>query len=130
MSDIFSNITAKRCSIHVARNGACLADQAEIARTMNQRMVGLLGRKTLEKGDGLVLLACSSIHMAFMQFSIDALFIDHNASVIRIYHDLGIWRMTPMIWKAKTVIELPAGTASEAKVQVGDELIFENCKQS
>lgn len=128
MPDLFSKITTQRCSIHVMRNHECLASQAEIARTRIQRMVGLLGRKTLDAGDGLVLLSCQSIHMVFMQFSIDALFIDHKGEVVRIYHDLAPWRMTKMIWKARSVIELPAGTAFAAQMQVGDHLLFRNYK--
>lgn len=130
MPNSLPKITARHCSIHIERNRECLAQQAEIARTMSQRMIGLLGRKVLAKGDGLVLLSCQSIHMVFMQFSIDALFIDDQGEVVRIYHNLAPWAMTSLIWKARAVIELPSGTAKEAQVQLGDQLLFEGCQSS
>ena len=39
-------------------------------------MRGLLGRDGLEPGDGLLITKTGSIHMFFMRFAIDAVFLD------------------------------------------------------
>jgi len=37
-------------------------------------MKGLLGRRELPDGEGILLRPCASIHMFFMRFAIDAVF--------------------------------------------------------
>ena len=52
--------------------------QLEIADTFLKRFLGLMGRKKIPEGQGLLILPCNSIHMMFMRFSIDAVYIDEN----------------------------------------------------
>jgi len=102
-----------------------LATRACIAQSLAARVVGLLGRDGLGEGEGLILPACRSIHTAFMRFTIDAVFVDRRWRVIRVWQALPPWRVTPIIWRAQAVIELPPGTVKRAKVSVGDQVIVE-----
>lgn len=108
--------------IAVRGSGAVLARRATTARSCVSRMVGLLGRTGLEAGEGLIIPACRSIHMCFMRFPIDAIFVDRGWRVVALWRRLRPWRMTPVVWRAAQVVELPAGTLEEALVEVGDEL--------
>lgn len=63
-------------------NGNILANNIEIAGDFIKRLRGLQGRSGLNKGEALLLYPCSSIHTFFMNFPIDALFIDRNAIVL------------------------------------------------
>jgi len=63
--------------------------------------------------------------MFFMRFAIDAVFVDRGGRVVRIAEHIGPWRPAVVARGAAEVIELPAGTASETRTQVGDELVFE-----
>ncbi len=105
-------------------SGEPLATRAQVARTLPTRMVGLLGRRALSDGEGLVIMACRSIHTAFMRFAIDAVFVDAAWRVVRVWEALGPWRVTPVVWGATAVIELPAGTLRR-RLGVGDQLRWE-----
>ena len=57
----------------------------KIANNFFKRFLGLMGKKKLPGGEGLLIAPCKSIHMCFMRFSIDAIFIDKNF-VIKKFH--------------------------------------------
>jgi uncharacterized protein len=89
------------------------------------RMRGLLGRAGLDRDEGILLRPASSIHMAFMRFPIDAVFLDRELRVVRIVEDLPPWRAAAKRG-AKSVIELPAGTCARVGLAVGDRLRLEH----
>ena len=113
------------CEIHIERTHQPLARRAQIARSLRERLVGLLGRSVLPEGAGLILLACHSIHTVGMQFAIDAVFVDDRWTVLRIAKALPPWRMSPMVWGAVAVVELPAGAAQQAQLETGDRLVLQ-----
>ena len=86
------------------------------------RMKGLLGRRDLPRGEGILLKPASSVHMAFMRFPIDAVFLDRDLRVVKITADLRPWR-TAGSRGAKAVLEIPAGEAKRRELTVGDRLI-------
>ncbi len=101
-----------------------LADSAQWARTMGRRLVGLLGRRELPVGGGLVIEPCNSIHTFFMHFSIDVLFVDGRGIVIRQLEHMKPWRMSGVYFRARRVVELPAGTIARTRTQPGDQILF------
>lgn len=94
-----------------ATTGETLAERAELAETFLTRFLGLQGRKELPAGAGLVLAPTSSIHMFFMRFPIDAVFIDASQRVTRVGRRLRPWTVGPLAPGALCCIELPAGRA-------------------
>ena len=85
-------------------------------------MRGLLGRKTFLAGEALLIRPCSSVHMFFMRFAIDIVFLDPQYRAVGLLADLRPWTVSPVFWKAHSALELPAGTLSRADVRVGDIL--------
>ncbi len=116
--------SAQDWQILVERSHAVLATRAQVASSMRDRMIGLLGHHTLAEGEGLILTACCSIHTWFMRFAIDAVFVDHRWAVVALWKALPPWRMTSWVRQAQAVIELPAGMANKAQLLVGDQLIL------
>ena len=112
------------CEIHIERTRRPLARRAQIARSLRERLVGLLDRSALPEGEGLVLLACHSIHTVCMRFAIDAVFVDGRWKVLRICKALPPWRMSPIVWGAAAVVELPAGATEQAQLEAGDRLVL------
>jgi uncharacterized membrane protein (UPF0127 family) len=104
--------------------GAILADRAEEATGFFPRFIGLMGKKDLPFGQGLHLLPCNSIHTFFMRIPIDALFLDPELKIVRLFNALPPWRVTGLYWSARSVLELPAGTAFASKTAEGDRLEF------
>jgi uncharacterized protein len=98
-------------------SGRVVCGQCEVARTMLARMRGLLGRKSLEPGQGMLITKTSSIHTAFMAFPIDAVFLDKELRVRAVVPEIPPFRAS---WKrgSRSVLELPAGEA--ARVGIGD----------
>jgi uncharacterized membrane protein (UPF0127 family)/CheY-like chemotaxis protein len=84
-------------------------------------MRGLLGRRGLPAGEGLLLRPAPSIHTAFMRFPIDALFLDRELRVLDIRESLPPWRVASKP-RARAVLELAAGECARRGVQVGDRL--------
>ncbi|WP_053335841.1 DUF192 domain-containing protein [Bacteriovorax sp. DB6_IX] len=98
-----------------------ISQQTRLANNPISRMIGLMFKKEMKNYDGLLIRPCNSIHTFFMRFSIDAVFLNKDFKVIRIYRDLKPWRMTTIIWKANQVLELRAGTLPD-NVKEGDSL--------
>jgi uncharacterized membrane protein (UPF0127 family) len=85
-------------------------------------MRGLLGRRELPNGEGILLKPASSIHMAFMRFPIDAVFLDGDFRVVKVASDLRPWRAAASR-KARAVLEIAAGEAARRGLTTGDRLV-------
>jgi hypothetical protein len=88
-------------------------------------MKGLLGRKGLDAGEGLLIRPASSIHMFFMRFPIDAVFLDRDLAVRKVVAGLKPWRIA-FARGAKSVVELSAGEAARRGIGPGDRLSVED----
>jgi hypothetical protein len=111
--------------VRIKRTGAILVSQLEMAYTSWRRFKGLMFRESLPSLGGLWLRGCNSIHMMFMRFPIDVVWLDShsNSVVLKISSGVAPWYGMAFCWGAEVALELPAGNASE--VQVGDKLIRE-----
>src|SRR3989338_7606868 len=72
--------------------GTVLAERAEVAGSLLQRIVGLLGRRSFSEGEALIFPRCSSIHTCFMRFAIDVIFLRQGAA-FRLMERVHPWRM-------------------------------------
>jgi len=115
-------LTATRV-LNTTRNVA-LADHAEFARSPWSRFRGLMAQKAIEPGYGLVIEPCNSIHMFFMRFAIDAVFLDKEGRVVYIADSIKPWRISRIVRKAKRVIEMPSGTCQRTGTKPGDLVAF------
>ena len=91
---------------------------------MGDRIVGLLSVDHLDPGSGLLIERTQSIHMFFMRFAIDAVFVDKAGRVTRTVADLRPWRVVWWARGARDCIELPVGAIASSATQVGDQLEF------
>jgi len=117
--------------IHSLKNQAVIADKCHVADSFVSRFMGLMGKSGLEAGEGIWLRPCNSIHMWFMRFPIDVVFVRSEErtdgsvvmKVCSVHESVAPWRPFP-IWdsKAREALELPAGTIRRVGVASGDEL--------
>jgi uncharacterized protein len=105
------------------RTGQVLASAVEVAGTSETRRRGLLGRDGLEPSAALIIAPCSAIHMFFMRFAIDAVFVDRDGRVRKIVHDLQPWRIA-IAFGAYAVIEMASGAVARSDVEVDDLLML------
>jgi uncharacterized membrane protein (UPF0127 family) len=99
-----------------------LATKGRLADNWYTRLRGLLGRNKIEQGEGLFLMPCNSIHMFWMRFAIDAIFVDQHGKVVGVVSNIKPWQVSPVYWRAKNCLELPPGTISDTGTAVGDQL--------
>jgi uncharacterized membrane protein (UPF0127 family) len=100
-----------------------LADSLDVPRTMFGRGFGLMFRRTLEKGRGMLIDPCNGIHMLFMNFAIDAVFLDRRDRVVKVYRRLPPWiGVVWFVWGAEKVVELPPGTLDGLELSKGYQL--------
>ena len=113
--------TEKTYEVVCEGGGRILCDRCLVAAGPLQRMRGLLGRRSLGAGEGLLLRPAAAIHTAFMRFTIDAVFLDREGVVLQIAHDLQPWR-TAARRGARAVLELPSGSARRHGFGAGAKL--------
>jgi uncharacterized membrane protein (UPF0127 family) len=106
--------------------GQELAAQAGVATGMWARGRGLLGRKALPDGEGLVIETCRQIHMFFMAFAIDVLHVKRQSptegEITRVLHSIPPNHVGPWVRRSDYVIELPAGTAARTGTEQGHRI--------
>jgi len=107
------------------KSGAVLAESLDVPRTMFGRGLGLMFRKTLPPGRGMWIVPCNGIHMMFMNFAIDAVFLDHGDRVKKVYRKLPRWWGIVLLeWGAHSVLELPPGSTEAIDLQKGDRILI------
>ena len=104
-----------------ATKNAVAVEELEVADGPLSRMKGLLGRAELPGGRGLLITKCNSIHMFFMKFAIDAVFLDLDMHVVKIAANLKPWQVASCS-AARHTLEIPSGAAAEVGIAPGDEL--------
>jgi uncharacterized protein len=109
---------------------ATLGDRIEVAGDFWGKLMGLMGRPGLADGEGLWLPGANGIHMMFMRFPIDAVFLgrerDGERVVLAVRPSLPIWRgIVPLIRGAKGCLELPVGAIERSGTRAGDRVVLE-----
>ena len=107
-------------AINVTR-GTSLAHCARVADTPATRMTGLLHDTLLAEGDGLWIVPCNSIHSFWMKFVFDAVFLDKKLRVVHLVREMQPWRISKIVLRAHSVLELPAGLITKTQTKLGDQ---------
>jgi uncharacterized protein len=106
--------------------GSVLCERLEVAESMAAQSRGLLGRDALAPGSGMLFeggfLPLMWMHMFFMRFAIDIVFLDKSNRVLRINHSLKPWRVSSLVLGARKALELEAGAAVRSGTVKGDQL--------
>ena len=106
--------------------GKILADSLDIADTFVKSLIGLIGRSCLKRGRGLWIKPCQSVHTFWMRFPIDVLFLDKEGIVVHFIESMKPFRISKHVLKARSVLELPAGSIRDSDTQLGDHIEVSN----
>jgi uncharacterized membrane protein (UPF0127 family) len=104
------------------RNNMELSNNVDVADHLFKRMKGLLGKNEMGLGEALWIKPCKSIHMFFMKFPIDVIFLNKKNQVVALKKNLLPNRLTRLYPKSVSVLELPAGTIDATGTKVGDRI--------
>ena len=105
-----------------------LVSGLKVCRSTASQALGLMFSKPI-KDEGLLMVFGSeqivSLHMLFVFFPIDVLFVDRSKRVVEIVEGAKpfVSYITPSA-KALYVIELPADTVRKSRTKLGDRLEF------
>lgn len=102
-----------------AGSGARLASHLRPAHTHWTRLRGLIGTASLADGEGLWIRPCRQVHMFWMRYPIDVVFLDDAGRVVGLVERLQPGRISPKFARAASVLELPAGTIARSGVTPG-----------
>lgn len=97
------------------------------ADTSATRRTGLLKHTSLEAGHGLWIVPCQGIHMFFMKFALDIVYVNRAKVVKKVVRAVHPWRIS-LCLTAHSVLELPVGTIDRTGTAPGD--ILEVTKQA
>ena len=92
------------------------------ADTSLTRLVGLLGRNSLEAGEGIWIRPSSGIHTFGMRFVIDVVGLDREMRVVKLWARVKPQRATAISTKVQSVLELAAGEIEARSIRIGDTL--------
>ena len=102
--------------------GTTVGERVRVASSSLDRTVGLLRTPEVLPGEGLWIERSPSIHMFFMPYAIDAVFVDKEHRVTKVVADLKPWRAVLWARGARDCLELRTGAAAESGTQPGDQL--------
>jgi len=105
-------------------SGRVICETCVVADNPLARLRGLLGKRSLPPGEGLLLRPAPSIHTFFMRFPIDVVFLDSDLQVLRVLDSVRPWRAAACR-RARAVLELGAGEAAARRISPGDRLRLE-----
>jgi uncharacterized membrane protein (UPF0127 family) len=107
------------------KTGKVLAEELEVERSFIGRTAGLMFRRRLDPGHGMWIVPCNGIHMMFMNFAIDAVFLDRKERVKKVYRKLPAWwGVEGWVWGPESVLELPPGSTAEIDLRPGDQILL------
>lgn len=102
-----------------------LAFRVKVADSFLGRLIGLLGKRSLNPEAGCWIVPGNSIHTIGMLFTIDVVFIDKNFKVVGLRELVRPFSITRPNFRAESVIELPAHTIFRSRTEVGDQLVID-----
>lgn len=121
----------KFSSVKSVKSGNLICKSCVIAQSYFSRLRGLIGKKSFDEGEGMLITRCNSIHMWFMSVGIDVVFLKQEtqiegqilAIVSSVRSGLKAWRILPVSdSQASDALELPLGTIQRCQIEPGDQI--------
>jgi hypothetical protein len=116
-----AGVVARASFTLVRADGSVVCESCRLAASFVTRLRGLLGRKGLASGEGLLIRPARSIHTFFMRFPIDVAFLDGSGVVVKLVPNLRPWRVA-FAHGGRDALELGAGEAEQRSLGLGDRL--------
>ena len=102
-----------------------LAFRVKVADSVLGRLVGLLGRRSLQRDSGVWIVPGNAVHTIGVMFSFDLVLIDKNFKVVGLRELVHPFTITRPNFRAESVLELPAHSIFCSRTQIGDQILIE-----
>lgn len=103
-------------------NNQLLAEQAILASSFSQKLLGLMGKAQLLENEALILPQCKIVHSFFMKFPIDLIFCDQENKIVLLQENFKPWKISKFSLLTNYIIELPAGKIKATECSLGNYL--------
>ena len=113
---------ARAVFVHNQTKQTSLGARVMVADNGLSRLMGLLGRRSLDPDTGIWIVPANAIHTVGMLFRFDVVLIDRNYRVVGLRERIRPFSMTWPNFRAESVLELPAYTISHTRTELGDRL--------
>lgn len=101
---------------------AAKINNIETAESLWKRTIGVIGWKDFGAKGGLLLTNTNSIHTFFVRFPLDLVFLDNEMKILSLVENLKPFSFSPIVWRAKHVLEMPAGSIKKSSLKTGDSV--------
>lgn len=118
----------KKVRLYNVTRSTILCENARLANNIFTRVRGLLGRSTLDSGEGLLIVPCPSIHMFGMKMSLDVVFLSKENIVTDFVENIApgkYYLAQNHFGKAHSALEIAPGIIAATSTQRGDEIRLE-----
>ena len=112
----------KYITVKNTAKGVTIGTRIVLANTFVSRLFGLLGKKHLDAGCGVLIRPSSGVHTLGMLFAIDVIALDRNLRVLKVWRRLAPFRFTSISLKTDSILELAAGQIEQCRIELGDQL--------
>lgn len=84
------------------------------------RLVGWIGRSKMDPEAALWVSPCWGIHTFGMKAAVDVVFLGKSQRVVAIQKNLSINRVSPFVFRARSVLVLPVYSIEKSRTMIGD----------
>jgi uncharacterized protein len=102
-----------------------LAFRVKVADSIFSRLIGLLGKRSLQPDSGVWICPANAVHTIGMLFPFDLVLIDKDFRVVGVREMVRPFKITRPNFRAESLLELPAHTIFKSRTEVGDQLVIE-----
>ncbi len=102
-----------------------LAFRVKVADSVLGRLVGLLGRRSLQRDSGVWIVPGNAVHTIGVMFSFDLVLIDKNFKVVGLRELVHPFSITRPNFCAESALQLSAHAIFCSRTQIGDQLLIE-----
>lgn len=112
----------KQLTVTIPQKSILVGEHIGLANTSLTRFFGLMGKRPLAPGSGILIRPSSGVHTMFMRFAIDVIGLDRQLRVVKLWPQLRPWRMTSINLRVHSVLELAPGQIEQCGIVVGDQM--------
>lgn len=112
----------KQVTVTIPEKAVTIGSRIGLADTSLSRLFGLLGKRGLEPGSGILIRPSTGVHTFGMMFSIDVVALDRDLRVVSLWRRLPPFRVTTVSMKIHSVLELAPGQIDACGIERGDQL--------
>jgi len=112
----------KFVTVTIPGKAVTVGSRIGIADTSLSRLFGLLGKRSLEPGSGILIRPSTGVHTFGMAFSIDVVALDRDLRVLAVWRRLRPFRVTTISMQTHSVLELAPGQIDQCGIEPGDRL--------